>query len=54
MTNTIMVMGGSFNPSTRKHLILMKAAMKAVEASQGIFVPAGCRGEAFVYGIRTG
>ena len=32
-------MGGSFNPPTIAHLKLMKAAVEAVEASQGIFVP---------------
>lgn len=32
-------MGGSFNPPTRAHLGLMIAAMDAVDACQGIFVP---------------
>jgi len=39
MTNRIVVMGGSFNPPTIAHLQLMQAALKAVEARQGIFVP---------------
>lgn len=39
MTNRIVVMGGSFNPPTRAHLQLMVAAMDAVDACQGIFVP---------------
>ena len=39
MTNRIVVMGGSFNPPTRAHLQLMLAAMDAVDAHQGIFVP---------------
>lgn len=37
--NRIVVMGGSFNPPTRAHLQLMLAAMDAVDACQGIFVP---------------
>ena len=32
-------MGGSFNPPTRAHLLLMKAAMDAIDARKGIFVP---------------
>ena len=32
-------MGGSFNPPTRAHVQLMEAAIYAVNASQGIFVP---------------
>ena len=39
MTNRIVVMGGSFNPPTVAHLKLMLAAMDAVDACQGIFVP---------------
>ncbi len=39
MKNRIIVMGGSFNPPTRAHLLLMKAAMDAVDARLGIFVP---------------
>lgn len=39
MMNNIVVMGGSFNPPTRAHLQLMKAAIEAVDACQGIFVP---------------
>lgn len=37
--NRIVVMGGSFNPPTLAHLRLMVAAMDAVDACQGIFVP---------------
>ena len=37
--NRIVVMGGSFNPPTRAHLQLMEAALDAVGACQGIFVP---------------
>ncbi len=40
MTNKIVVMGGSFNPPTVAHLQLMKAALAAVDAWRGIFVPA--------------
>lgn len=32
-------MGGSFNPPTIAHLKLMRAALDAVDACQGIFVP---------------
>ena len=39
MTNRIVVMGGSFNPPTTAHLKLMQAAVDAVDACQGIFVP---------------
>ena len=39
MMNSVVVMGGSFNPPTRAHLQLMKAAIEAVDACQGIFVP---------------
>ena len=35
----VVVMGGSFNPPTRAHLQLMVAAVEAVDACQGIFVP---------------
>lgn len=38
--NGIVVMGGSYNPPTVAHLRLMQAAMDAVDASHGIFVPA--------------
>ena len=34
-----MVMGGSFNPPTVAHFKLMKAALDAVQGTQGIFVP---------------
>ena len=40
MTNRIVVMGGSFNPPTVAHLELMQAAMEAVDACQGLFMPA--------------
>ena len=39
MTNRIVVMGGSYNPPTVAHLKLMLAAVEAVDACQGIFVP---------------
>ena len=39
MMNRIVVMGGSFNPPTRAHLQLMEAALEAVDACQGVFVP---------------
>lgn len=39
MMDRIVVMGGSFNPPTRAHLQLMEAALEAVDARQGIFVP---------------
>ena len=39
MTNRIVVMGGSYNPPTIAHLKLMLAAVEAVDACQGIFVP---------------
>lgn len=39
MKNRIVVLGGSFNPPTIAHLKLMKAAVKAVDARLGIFVP---------------
>lgn len=38
--NKVVVMGGSFNPPTYAHLQLMKSAIEAIDASQGIFVPA--------------
>ncbi|MBQ2957108.1 MAG: DUF1768 domain-containing protein [Clostridia bacterium] len=37
----IVVMGGSFNPPTIAHLRLMEAAIRAVDAEKGIFVPVG-------------
>lgn len=36
----IVVLGGSFNPPTIGHYLLMKSAMKSVEADKGIFLPA--------------
>ena len=39
MTNRIAVMGGSFNPPTVGHLRLMQAALDAIDACAGIFVP---------------
>src|SRR5699024_660433 len=39
MKNRIVVLGGSFNPPTIAHFKLMKAAVKAVDARLGIFVP---------------
>ena len=41
MTDSIVVMGGSFNPPTLAHLALMRAALQAADACQGIFVPTG-------------
>lgn len=38
--NRIVVIGGSFNPPTLAHLRLMESALNAVDACQGIFVPA--------------
>ncbi len=35
----IVVMGGSFNPPTVAHFKLMKAAIDAIDASIGFFVP---------------
>ena len=37
--NRIVVMGGSFNPPTRAHLLLMQAATEAIDARIGVFVP---------------
>ena len=39
MTQKIVIMGGSFNPPTTAHLKLIQAALDAVNASKGIFVP---------------
>ena len=39
MKSSVVVMGGSFNPPTRAHLQLMEAAIEAVGACHGIFVP---------------
>ena len=39
MTNRIVVLGGSFNPPTIAHLELMRSAMDAIDACQGLFVP---------------
>ena len=35
----IVVLGGSFNPPTIGHYLLMKSAMKSVNADKGIFLP---------------
>ena len=35
----MVVMGGSFNPPTRAHYTLMRAAIDALDAWKGIFVP---------------
>lgn len=40
MTDRIVVMGGSFNPPTIAHLKGMRAALDALDACQGLFVPA--------------
>ncbi|MBQ6256022.1 MAG: DUF1768 domain-containing protein [Clostridia bacterium] len=39
MMNRVVVMGGSFNPPTLAHLKLMRAALDAVDACQGVYVP---------------
>ena len=39
MKERIVVMGGSFNPPTRAHLLLMETAIEAANACRGIFVP---------------
>lgn len=39
MSQTIVIMGGSFNPPTKAHLELMLAAVNAVHADAGIYVP---------------
>ena len=39
MNGKVVVMGGSFNPPTIAHLKLMKAAIEAVDAQHGVFVP---------------
>ena len=39
--SSIVVMGGSFNPPTIAHLGLMEAAIRAVGAEKGVFVPVG-------------
>ncbi|MBQ1256000.1 MAG: DUF1768 domain-containing protein [Clostridia bacterium] len=39
MLNRIVVIGGSFNPPTRAHFMLMEKAMEAVDAAKGVFVP---------------
>ena len=36
----VIVLGGSYNPPTKGHLMLMEAAMDFIGASQGIFAPA--------------
>lgn len=36
----IVVLGGSFNPPTKAHLAILKAAMAAVDAELGLFAPA--------------
>lgn len=36
---TVVIMGGSFNPPTLAHLRIMQAAVQAVDAEKGIFVP---------------
>lgn len=39
MMNSVVVIGGSFNPPTLAHLQLMEAAINATDACHGIFVP---------------
>ena len=36
----IVVLGGSFNPPTIGHYLILKSAMKSVDADKGIFLPA--------------
>ena len=38
----IVVLGGSFSPPTIAHRKLLQAAMDAVQADGGIFVPTPC------------
>lgn len=38
-TKRIVVVGGSFNPPTKAHQAIMKAAMQCISADTGIFVP---------------
>ena len=35
----IIIMGGSYNPPTRAHLLLMRTALDAASAGKGLFVP---------------
>ena len=35
----IVIMGGSFNPPTLAHYMLMKYAIEAIDATHGYFVP---------------
>ena len=39
MTDRIVVLGGSFNPPTIAHLKTIQAAMDAVGACRGLFMP---------------
>ena len=39
MLNRMVVIGGSFNPPTLAHYMLMEKAIKAVDAAKGVFVP---------------
>ena len=43
MAKSIVVMGGSFNPSTIAHHKLMKAAMEQLGADKGIYVPVSAK-----------
>lgn len=40
MNKTIVVLGGSFNPPTKAHTVLLESAVKQLDAEFGIFVPA--------------
>lgn len=39
MSNSVVVLGGSFNPPTLAHLKIIEAAIKAVDAECGVFIP---------------
>ena len=39
MSNSVVVLGGSFNPPTIAHLKIIEAAIKAVNAECGVFIP---------------
>lgn len=39
MSNSVVVLGGSFNPPTIAHLKIVEAAIKAVDAECGVFIP---------------
>ena len=47
----IVVLGGSFNPPTIGHYLLMKSAIKSVNADKGIFLPASQQSLLFQMGL---